>query len=92
MITVRDVGIPTPGDHQILFRVLAATVNRTDCAILWGKPWIMRYFTVLWKLTCKITGTDFAGRIEAVGRHVSIWRIGDRVWGFKGFGLQSHAQ
>ncbi|MBL0110351.1 MAG: alcohol dehydrogenase catalytic domain-containing protein [Saprospiraceae bacterium] len=69
-----------------------ATVNGTDCAILWGKPWIMRYFTVLWKLTCKITGTDFAGRIEAVGRHVSIWRIGDRVWGFKGFGLQSHAQ
>jgi NADPH:quinone reductase-like Zn-dependent oxidoreductase len=52
----------------------------------------MRYFTVLWKLTCKITGTDFAGRIEAVGRHVSGWRIGDRVWGFKGFGLQSHAQ
>ncbi|MBK8279499.1 MAG: hypothetical protein IPK94_04875 [Saprospiraceae bacterium] len=50
---------------------------------MWGKPWIMRYFTVLWKLTCKITGTDFAGRIEAVDRHVSGWRIGDRVWGLK---------
>lgn len=91
VLSVKEVSIPEHGDREILVRVHAATVNRTDCAILWGKPFLMRFFTGLFKPGLKTTGTDFAGEIEATGKNVSRFKPGDRVWGFKGFGLRSHA-
>jgi NADPH:quinone reductase-like Zn-dependent oxidoreductase len=91
VLNIKEVETPTPRDKEILIRVYAATVNRTDCAILWGKPFLMRFFTGLFKPKLKITGTDFAGKIEAIGKNVSNFKVGDRVWGFKGFGIGSHA-
>jgi NADPH:quinone reductase-like Zn-dependent oxidoreductase len=41
--------MPTPGDGEVLIRVYATTVNRTDCHILRGKPLIMRFITGLFK-------------------------------------------
>ncbi len=38
ILTVREVAIPEPRRGEILVRVHAATVNRTDCGALWGKP------------------------------------------------------
>jgi hypothetical protein len=42
---VKEVPVPTPGDKEILVKVCATTVNRTDCAILMAKPFIMRFVT-----------------------------------------------
>lgn len=52
----------------------------------------MRLFTGLLKPGSPATGTDFAGRIEAVGNNVRSFRVGDKVWGFDDTGLASHAQ
>jgi NADPH:quinone reductase-like Zn-dependent oxidoreductase len=92
VLSIREVDPPTPKDKEILIRVYAATVNRTDCAILWAKPFPMRFFTGLFKPELSSTGTDFAGKIEAAGKYVSTFKVGDRVWGFKGFGIGSHAE
>ncbi len=43
VLCVKEVPIPKPGNREILVRVHAATVNRTDCAILSGKPFIMHF-------------------------------------------------
>jgi NADPH:quinone reductase-like Zn-dependent oxidoreductase len=91
VLSIKEVEIPTPRDKEILVRVFAATVNRTDCGILWAKPFIMRFFTGLFKPKLSGTGTDFAGKIEAVGKYVSNFKVGDRVWGFED-GAGSHAQ
>lgn len=91
-ITIQDVAIPTPKDNEVLVQVFATTVNRTDCAILTGKPYVIRLFSGLTKPRFPSTGTDFAGKVTAVGKKVSEFRVGDRVWGFNDRGLGSHAQ
>jgi NADPH:quinone reductase-like Zn-dependent oxidoreductase len=91
ILTIKEIDIPRPKDDEVLVRVFATTVNRTDCAILSGKPWISRFFTGLFKPGLSVTGTDFAGKIEATGKNVRSFKTGDRVMGFGGMGIQSHA-
>src|SRR5690606_8026853 len=79
-------------DRELLIRVYATTVNRTDGARLRAKPFIMRFFTGLIKPTRPVPGTDFAGMVEAVGKEVVSFKIGDRVFGFDDNGLSSQAQ
>ena len=91
VLSIKEVEIPTPKDNEILIRVYAATVNRTDYHILTGMPFFMRFFTGLFKPRISITGTDFAGQIEATGKNVKSFKAGDKVMGFDFLGLQSHA-
>ncbi|HRJ29862.1 MAG TPA: NAD(P)-dependent alcohol dehydrogenase [Cyclobacteriaceae bacterium] len=92
VITVKEVEKPTPKANEILVRVYATTVNRTDCGALWGKPFVFRFFIGLFKPRNEITGTDFAGVVEAVGQNVTSFKVGDRVWGFDDNTLPSHAE
>ena len=92
VLRIQEVDIPTPKDNEVLIRIHATTVNRTDCGVLWGKPFIIRLFTGLFKPRSAITGSDFAGQIEAVGDKVQSFKVGDKVMGFNGMKLGSHAQ
>ncbi len=87
-----EIERPVPGDNDVLLRVHAATVNRTDCAMLTAKPAVMRLMTGLTKPKKNVLGTDVAGTVEAIGRSVTSFKPGDRVFGFDDNGLCSHAQ
>lgn len=91
-IEVRDIDKPSITEEEILVKVYATTVNRTDCAVAAGKPFIMRFFTGLLRPKLSVPGTDFAGIIEAVGSKVSNYKIGQRIFGFNDVGLTSQAQ
>lgn len=91
-ILIKELQKPVPKNNEILIKVQAATVNRTDCGILNGTPWIIRFFTGLTKPKIKTTGTDFAGDIEATGDNVKAFKVGDRVMGLGAMGLGSHAE
>jgi len=91
VLQIKEVAKPIPKDKEVLIRVCAATVNRTDCAMLRAKPFIMRFFTGLLKPKNPILGTDFAGQVEAVGKDVGSFKVGDRVFGFDDSGVSSHA-
>ena len=92
VLEIKNVEKPIPNANEVLIRVYAATVNRTDCAMLRAKPFIMRFFTGLLKPSNPILGTDFAGQIESVGQDVNSFKVGDKVFGFVDQGLSSHAQ
>jgi NADPH:quinone reductase-like Zn-dependent oxidoreductase len=92
VICVQDVEKPSLKKNEVLVKVYATTVNRTDCHVLTGKPFIMKFFTGLLKPKLSITGSDFAGTIESIGEKVSRFNIGDRVMGFIDMGAQSHAE
>ena len=92
VLTIREIEKPEPKDNEVLVKVHATTVNRTDCAILMAQPFIMRFITGLFKPKSPITGTDFAGEIEDVGKNVTLFKAGDKVWGFHDDGLGTHAQ
>ena len=92
VLTIKEVEKPIVKDNELLIKVYAATANRTDCHILWGKPFFMRFFTGLFRPNLAITGTDFAGQVEATGKDVKSFKTGDKVIGFDFLGLKSHAQ
>ena len=92
VLSVKDVENPKPKMDELLIRIHATTVNRTDCAILRAKPTVMRIFTGLFKPKSEVPGTDFAGQIEEVGNAVSNFKVGDRVWGLNDIGLGSQAE
>ncbi len=78
-IEVRDVPKPDPASGEVLVRVRAATVNRTDCGELLH-PWLERLI-VRGLPPRDVLGLDFAGEIEAVGAGVAGFAPGDRVFG-----------
>ena len=91
-ISIEHIDIPIPKDDQILIRVRATTVNRTDCANLTAKPFIMRFFLGLFKPKKIILGTDFAGDVMAVGKSVTSFIVNDKVFGFTDGGLETQAE
>lgn len=92
VLQFQEVEVPKLKNDELLIRVKAATVNRTDCAMLRAQPFVMRFMTGLLKPSHPILGTDFAGEVEAIGKDVTNFKVGDRVFGFDDQGLNSHAQ
>jgi len=92
VLRIKDIEKPTPEDNEVLIKVHATTVNRTDCANLRAHPFFMRIIIGLLRPKKSIPGTDFAGQIEAVGKDVFSFNIGDKVFGFNDEVLSSHAQ
>ncbi|HYF32186.1 MAG TPA: NAD(P)-dependent alcohol dehydrogenase [Chitinophagaceae bacterium] len=93
VLSIKEVETPVQKDDEVLIKIHATTVNRTDCGILWGKPGILRLFTGLFRPKLGTTGTDFAGEIVAAGKNVQSFKVGDKVMGFNGMvGCGSHAQ
>ena len=80
VIEVRDVPAPVPGPDEVLVRVHAATVNRTDCGELLF-PTLIRLLNGAGRSRRTILGMDFAGTVEAVGAAASMFKPGDRVFG-----------
>lgn len=91
VLQMAEMPDPVPGNKELLVKVYAATVNRTDCAILRAKPFVMRFVTGLLKPARSIPGTEFAGIIEAAGKDVGSFKAGDRIFGFDDTGLSSLA-
>jgi len=92
VLKLKEVEKPTPKDNEVLVKIYATTVNRTDCAMLRAEPFISRFVTGIFKPNKPILGTEFAGKIEAVGKNVTSYEIGDKVFGFDDSGSGSHAQ
>jgi NADPH:quinone reductase-like Zn-dependent oxidoreductase len=92
VLHVSEVAVPVPAADEVLVRVHATTVNRTDCANLTARPFIMRLFVGLFRPRRRTPGTDLAGVVTAVGSDVTAFARGDRVWAFKDTGLSSQAE
>lgn len=88
----KEVEIPVPKNSDIVVKVHATTVNRTDCATIRAKPFFARIITGLIVPTKQTPGTEFAGEVIAVGADVEGLTCGDRVFGFDDKGARAHAQ
>jgi NADPH:quinone reductase-like Zn-dependent oxidoreductase len=91
-IKIQQIEKPIPEEKEVLVRVYATTVNRTDCANLTAKPFIMRFVLGLFKPRRIILGTDFAGVVLTTGKNVTSFNIGDKVFGFRDIGIESQAE
>jgi len=91
-IGIEQIEKPIPKDDEALIRVYATSVNRTDCANLTAKPFIMRFILGLFKPRKIILGTDFAGEVVSIGKNGKSLNVGDRVFGFNDSGSESQAE
>ena len=92
VLQLKEVSKPIPRDNEVLVKVFATTVNRTDCATIRAKPFFMRLVTGLLRPLKQTPGTAFAGKVETVGRNVSSVNVGDEVFGFDDQGAMAHAE
>jgi NADPH:quinone reductase-like Zn-dependent oxidoreductase len=92
VVRITEVDKPPVQDDQVLVRVRATTVNRTDCGLRAAKPFIVRFFIGLRRPRVTVLGNEFAGEVEAVGGDVTAFKAGDRVFGFNGDSFGAHAE
>ena len=89
VLRVADVERPVPAADDVLVRIHASTVTRTDCGFRSAEFFVSRFFTGLHRPKRKILGLEFAGEVEAVGAAVTEFDVGDRVFGV---GAGAHAE
>src|SRR6266545_7456262 len=92
VVRISAVDKPAISDDQVLVKVHATTVNRTDCGFRAAKPFFVRFFTGLVRPRVAVLGSEFAGEVEAVGSGVRSFEVGDRVFGFSGSRFGVHAE
>lgn len=91
VLRIEDVQAPEPVEDRVLVRVHATTVTRSDVHMRAADPWVSRFFTGLRRPKVQVSGSEYAGVVEAVGPAVTEFRPGDRVFGTTG-GWRAHAE
>ncbi|HEY6292090.1 MAG TPA: NAD(P)-dependent alcohol dehydrogenase [Terriglobia bacterium] len=81
VLELKEVATPTPADDEVLIKLYAASVNPLDWHLMRGAPYLLRIQAGLRKPKDTRLGVDVAGQVEAVGRNVTQFKSGDRVFG-----------
>ena len=92
VLRLADVERPVPKEDEVLVKIHATTVNRSDCGVRTGKPLIGRFVTGLRRPRWRILGTELAGEVEAVGAAVTEFQVGDQVFGINPWRFGAHAE
>lgn len=87
-----EVPKPVPKDNEVLVKVYASTVNRTDSGFRSAEYFISRFWSGLLRPKFQILGCEFAGVVEAIGKGVTTFKNGDRVFGFNDKSFGGHAE
>jgi NADPH:quinone reductase-like Zn-dependent oxidoreductase len=92
VVRIAEVGDPTIGNHEVLVKIHVTTVNRTDCGFRAAKPFFVRFFTGLIRPKVTVLGCEFAGEVDAVGKGVTSFEVGEKVFGFSEWRFGGHAE
>ena len=92
VVQLKEINKPTPKDNEVLIKVHATTVNRTDCGFRSAEYFIVRFFSGLLSPINKTLGNEFAGEIEAIGKEVRSFKPGDQVFGYNDKTFGAHAE
>lgn len=91
VLYIKELDKPEPKDNEVLIRIRATVTAPADSAFRKGDPVIARLFTGLMKPK-QIPGDVLAGTIEAVGKDVTRFRVGDEIYGSSGAKFGANAQ
>lgn len=94
---MKDVPTPSPRDNEVLIKTHATTVTSGDWRtrsldVPFGFRLISRFIFGISKPKRPILGTELAGDVEAVGKSVSSFKVGDQVFAFTGIGMGCYAE
>lgn len=83
---------PIPKDDEVLVKIQAIPITTEDPLQRMGKPYFTRLFLGLTKPKKSVLGAEFSGQIEAIGKNVTLFDIGDSVYGHSGSNLGCYAE
>ncbi|MFW9888415.1 MAG: NAD(P)-dependent alcohol dehydrogenase [Candidatus Thorarchaeota archaeon] len=97
VLQILEIKKPTPKENEVLVKVHASTVTKYDC---WSRSatappgfgLLMRLATGVRKPRQPILGTEFSGEVEAVGKDVTLFNIGDNVVGYTGMSMGAYSE
>ena len=89
VLRLEEVDRPVPKDDEVLVKIFATTVNRSDCGWRSGKPFFSRFFSGVRRPKYRTPGGEFAGEVAAVGAAVTKFAVGDYVFGHRGSGANA---
>jgi NADPH:quinone reductase-like Zn-dependent oxidoreductase len=83
VLQLREVEKPVPQEDEVLIQIHAASLNSRDLRMLRANPFFMRLMPGgFFRPKNKILGADAAGRVEAIGRYVKLFKPGDEIFGY----------
>ena len=81
VLRLAEVERPVPKDDEVLVRVHASTVNRTDTELRSAEYAFARIVSGFRRPRQRVPGTELAGEVAAAGAAVTEFEVGDRVFG-----------
>jgi NADPH:quinone reductase-like Zn-dependent oxidoreductase len=101
VVQIKEVEKPAPGDDEVLIKIVATTLHRGDSRMrALDVPGSViekimgRMYLGVFKPRRKILGMELAGDIEAIGKNVTLFKVGDPIFAstFTGLRFGAHAE
>ena len=93
VLKIVEVAKPTPKEHEVLVKIFATTVHIGDTRIRKANPFLVRLIFGLFKPKKNmILGMEISGEIEAIGKKVTSFKAGDKVFAYTGFKFGGYAE
>jgi NADPH:quinone reductase-like Zn-dependent oxidoreductase len=92
VLRLAEVERPVPSRGEVLVKVRATTMNRTDCHRRAAEPFVWRLIAGLRRPRRQILGSELAGEVAAAGPEVIEFAVGDQVFGLNPWSLGAHAE
>ena len=92
VLQLKEVEKPFPKDNEVLIKIIATSVNRTDCGFRQPEYLLVRLVSGLFKPKRMILGSEMAGEVEGIGINVKSFKPGDAVFGLSTFNFGTHAE
>jgi len=92
VVTIAEIPQPIPKPNELLIKVFSSTVTRTDSGFRSAEYFVSRFFSGLLRPKFPVLGCEFAGVVEETGSSVTLFKKGDRVFGFNDQKFGGHAE
>ena len=80
-LKLEDIPKPTPKEDELLIKIRATAINDFDWSLVTGKPFVYRLLFGLTKPKIKIPGIELSGVVEAIGKNIRKFKVGDEIYG-----------
>jgi NADPH:quinone reductase-like Zn-dependent oxidoreductase len=90
VLQLKEIEKPVPKDNEVLIKIVATAANTGDCRLRRADPWAVRLFFGFTKPRYSILGGVFSGEIEAIGKKVYNYKVGDQIFGSTGLSFGAY--